>query len=87
MTCAGRPGSFGYEFQDARTYASWGVDYLKYDWCNNEGRNAPAAYKIMGDALKKSGRPLSYYQFANGGIANLGHGDMESGNFGGLPMI
>ena len=58
MTCAGRPGSFGYEFQDARTYASWGVDYLKYDWCNNEGRNAQAAYKIMSDALKKSGRPI-----------------------------
>src|SRR5262247_4568787 len=33
-TCAGRPGSQGHEFQDARQYAAWGVDYLKYDWCN-----------------------------------------------------
>jgi hypothetical protein len=35
-TCAGRPGSRGYEYQDARKYAEWGIDYLKYDWCNNE---------------------------------------------------
>ena len=34
LTCAGRPGSRGYQFQDARTYAKWGVDYLKYDWCH-----------------------------------------------------
>ena len=33
-TCAGRPGSQGYEFQDAKQYAGWGVDYVKYDWCN-----------------------------------------------------
>ena len=76
MTCAGRPGSFGYEFQDARTYASWGVDYLKYDWCNNEGRNAPAAYKIMGDALKKSGRPiiLSICEWGHSKPWTWGHG-------------
>lgn len=36
-TCAGRPGSRGYEFQDAYTYASWGIDYLKYDWCDTGG--------------------------------------------------
>ena len=36
-TCGGRPGSRGYEFQDAMKYAEWGVDYLKYDWCNTEG--------------------------------------------------
>ncbi|MGV8096851.1 MAG: glycoside hydrolase family 27 protein [Mangrovibacterium sp.] len=59
-TCAGRPGSRGYEFQDARTYASWGVDYLKYDWCNNEGQNQKAAYKTMSDALKASGRPIVF---------------------------
>ena len=43
-TCAGRPGSRGYEFQDARQYAAWGVDYLKYDWCNTgdaRTRNRP----------------------------------------------
>ncbi len=57
-TCQDRPGSRGYQFQDARTYAKWGVDYLKYDWCNDEGQNAKAAYKTMSDALKATGRPI-----------------------------
>ncbi len=39
-TCGGRPGSRGREYQDAMQYARWGVDYLKYDWCNTEGLNA-----------------------------------------------
>ena len=39
-TCGGRPGSQGHEYQDALTYASWGVDYLKYDWCATGTRNA-----------------------------------------------
>src|SRR5690606_19781702 len=38
-TCAGRPGSRGHEYQDALTYARWGVDYLKYDWCHTENLN------------------------------------------------
>ena len=41
-TCGGRPGSRGHEYQDARTYASWGIDYVKYDWCNTPGLNAEA---------------------------------------------
>ena len=57
-TCQGRPGSRGHQFQDARTYAQWGVDYLKYDWCSNEGQNAKAAYATMHDALKEAGRPI-----------------------------
>jgi len=57
-TCQGRPGSRGYQFQDARQYAEWGVDYLKYDWCSNEGQNAKAAYQTMSDALKACGRPI-----------------------------
>jgi alpha-galactosidase len=60
MTCQSRPGSRGYQFQDARTYAGWGVDYLKYDWCNDEGQNAKAAYKTMSDALKACGRPIVF---------------------------
>ncbi|WP_461631434.1 glycoside hydrolase family 27 protein [Labilibaculum euxinus] len=60
MTCQSRPGSRGYQFQDARTYASWGVDYLKYDWCFDEGQKAEAAYKTMSDALKASGRPIVF---------------------------
>lgn len=59
-TCAGRPGSRGYEFQDARTYASWGVDYLKYDWCYSEDQSAEASYRLMRDALYKAGRPVVF---------------------------
>ncbi|MCW4469043.1 glycoside hydrolase family 27 protein [Flavobacterium sp. MFBS3-15] len=58
QTCGGRPGSRGYEFQDALTYASWGIDYLKYDWCNTEGLKAEGAYKTMTAALKRAGRPI-----------------------------
>lgn len=59
-TCQGRPGSRGYQFQDARQYAAWGIDYLKYDWCSNEGQNAQAAYQTMSDAIKQSGRPIVF---------------------------
>ncbi len=57
-TCAGRPGSQGYEFQDALQYARWGIDYLKYDWCSTEGRAAPEAYRTIGRALVAAGRPI-----------------------------
>jgi alpha-galactosidase len=60
LTCQKRPGSRGYEFQDARQYAAWGVDYLKYDWCSTGTQNAPAAYSIMRDALAKAGRPIVF---------------------------
>ena len=59
-TCQGRPGSRGYQFQDARQYAEWGVDFLKYDWCSNEGQNAEAAYRTMSDALRVCGRPIVF---------------------------
>jgi alpha-galactosidase len=59
-TCAGRPGSMGHEYQDARMYASWGVDYLKYDWCHTGKRNAEEAYSTMRDALRKTGRPIVF---------------------------
>ncbi|ESQ85246.1 hypothetical protein AEAC466_05915 [Asticcacaulis sp. AC466] len=59
-TCQGRPGSRGYEYQDARTYAGWGVDYLKYDWCNTATQDARSSYMLMGDALAKSGRPILF---------------------------
>jgi len=58
QTCGGRPGSRGFEFQDAQTYAKWGVDYLKYDWCNTEGLKAEGAYKTITAALRKAGRPM-----------------------------
>ncbi len=59
-TCQDRPGSWGYEFQDARQYAEWGVDYLKYDWCNHGEQNSVAAYSRMRDALKICGRPIVF---------------------------
>lgn len=60
LTCQKRPGSRGYEFQDARQYAAWDVDYLKYDWCSTSTQNAPASYSIMRDALLKAGRPIVF---------------------------
>jgi len=59
-TCAKRPGSLGFEEQDAAQYASWGIDYLKYDWCNTEGLKAEEAYTKMRDALQKSGRKVVF---------------------------
>jgi alpha-galactosidase len=63
-TCAGYEGSYGHEEQDARTYAGWGIDYLKYDWCG--ARNLytddemQPLYQKMGDALLNSGRPILF---------------------------
>jgi alpha-galactosidase len=59
-TCAGRPASRGHEYQDAISYAKWGVDYLKYDWCDTEGLNAVGAYTTMRDALYSAGRPVVF---------------------------
>jgi alpha-galactosidase len=59
-TCGGRPGSRGYEFQDARQYAAWGVDYLKYDWCSTTTQDAPSSYALMRAALDASGRPIVF---------------------------
>src|SRR5487761_2420232 len=59
-TCQGRPGSYGHEDQDARTYAAWGVDYVKVDWCNAHGIDAPAQYAKIRDALEHSGRPIVF---------------------------
>lgn len=59
-TCAGYPGTHGYEYQDARLYASWGVDYLKYDWCNTDSINARDAYLTMSRAIRAAGRPMVF---------------------------
>lgn len=59
-TCGGRPGSQGHEYQDAITYAAWGIDYLKYDWCNTDSRNAQEAYSLMARALRLSGRDILF---------------------------
>jgi alpha-galactosidase len=57
-TCAGRPGGLGHEYQDALQYAAWGVDYLKYDWCNTTTQDARASYANIRAALDAAGRPI-----------------------------
>ena len=59
-TCAGYPGTRGHEYEDARLYASWGVDFLKYDWCNTDSLRASEAYKTMSAALRATGRPIIF---------------------------
>jgi alpha-galactosidase len=59
-TCEKRPGSKDHEVIDARTYAEWGVDYLKYDWCNAEGQDTRDSYARMSRALRGSGRPIVF---------------------------
>jgi alpha-galactosidase len=57
-TCQGRPGGLGHEYQDAIQYAAWGVDYLKYDWCNTTTQDAKASYANIRAALDASGRSI-----------------------------
>lgn len=56
----GFPGGLGHEKEDAATFASWGVDYLKYDNCNNQKVDARQRYSAMAKALRASGRPIFY---------------------------
>lgn len=69
LTCAGYTASLGFENQDAKTFASWGIDYLKYDYCNAPADVGVAKerYKTMGDALMNSGRDIAF------GICEWGH--------------
>ncbi|KAL4354473.1 hypothetical protein GQ457_06G003870 [Hibiscus cannabinus] len=61
FTCSKKmPGSLGHEEQDAKTFASWGIDYLKYDNCNNDGSKPVVRYPIMTRALMKAGRPIFF---------------------------
>jgi alpha-galactosidase len=70
-TCAGYPGSLGHETTDAQTFADWGVDYLKYDNCNNAGSTTTdqyiQRYSAMRDALAATGRPI-YYSLCEWGV-------------------
>ncbi|MDR1928293.1 MAG: glycoside hydrolase family 27 protein, partial [Oscillospiraceae bacterium] len=61
LTCAGYPSSFDHEFQDAKRFADWGVDFLKYDFCNKPSQSfGPLLYHRMGIALKASGREILF---------------------------
>lgn len=63
-TCGGYEGSYLHEEQDAETYARWGIDFLKYDWCSGEDVYKPdqmqGAYQKMEEALRRTGRPIVY---------------------------
>src|SRR5579872_7484538 len=58
MTCGKRPGSKGHEKQDMATYASWGVDYIKVDWCSTDGLDSKTQYALFRDGIKATGRPM-----------------------------
>ncbi len=79
-TCnsAGFPGALGHEYSDAQQFADWGVDYLKYDNCNNQGVDAEQRYTTMRDALKATGRPSSTAS-ASGARTSRGSGPRTSG--------
>jgi alpha-galactosidase len=71
LTCARYMGSYGHEDQDAVTFATWGIDYLKYDWCSaatiyNYDDGLQTAYSKMGSALQATGRPIVYSVSAYG---------------------
>ncbi|PZE21067.1 NPCBM/NEW2 domain-containing protein [Paenibacillus xerothermodurans] len=59
-TCKGLPGSYGHYEQDARKFAEWGVDYLKFDWCYATGLDAETQYTQMKNALSATGREIVF---------------------------
>jgi alpha-galactosidase len=77
-TCGGFEGSYGHEEQDAKTFAEWDMDYLKYDWCTAsriwKDSDMQAAYQKMGAALEKTGRPIVYAlcQYGRAGVERWG---------------
>ncbi|HWX91542.1 MAG TPA: alpha-galactosidase [Terriglobales bacterium] len=67
LTCQKRPGSYEHELLDAKTYASWGVDYVKIDWCHAEGLDPEVQYAKFRDALAQAGRPI-VFSICNWGV-------------------
>ena len=74
-TCGGYPASYGYEEQDAKMYAGWGIDYLKYDWCSAgtiyKNDKLQPVYQKMGQALHDTGRPIVF------SLCEYGLGDVQ----------
>ena len=77
-TCGGCTGSFRYEAQDAKTYAEWGYDYLKHDWCSYKNvaegtglERAMKPYRIMGRALRDQNRDIVF------SLCQYGHDDVS----------
>lgn len=73
-TMPGATGAQGHEEQDARTFAAWGVDYLKYDWCSPDGSitQQAGAFAHMDRALRATGRPIVYSINPNSAHQNTG---------------
>lgn len=77
-TCGGYPASYGHEEQDAKMFAAWGIDYLKYDWCSAstiyKNDQLQPVYQRMGDALQATGRPIVYSlcEYGMGGVEKWG---------------
>jgi alpha-galactosidase len=67
MTCQKRPGSYEHEGQDIQTYAAWGIDYVKIDWCYAEGLDPEVQYPKFRDAIARSGRPI-VFSICNWGV-------------------
>jgi alpha-galactosidase len=67
LTCEKRPGSLNHEVQDAKTYAVWGIDYVKIDWCHAEGLDPEVQYAKFRDALAQSGRAI-VFSICNWGV-------------------
>jgi len=74
-TCGAYPASYGHEEQDAKMFAAWGIDYLKYDWCSAgtiyKNDKLQPVYQKMGDALHATGRPIVY------SLCEYGLGDVQ----------
>ncbi len=74
-TCGGYPGSYGHEAQDAKTWAEWGIDYVKYDWCSAgqiyKDAQLQPVYQKMGEALQATGRPIVF------SLCEYGKGEVE----------
>ena len=85
LTCGGRPGSQGHEYQDALTYARWGVDYLKYDWCNTGDRNAAGSLCADGRRAARRAAAISSSRCANGAPPSRGCGRRTSAICGARP--
>jgi alpha-galactosidase len=86
-TCAGYEASYGHVVQDAKTYAAWGIDYLKYDLCSDreiykdDAPTLQAIYQEMGEALQATHRPI-IYSLCEYGVAEpwIGWGEKSGGN-------
>ena len=79
FTCAGRPGSLGYEKEDAETYAEWGIDYLKYDNCYNNDIPSLDRYPKMRDALNRTNHSI-FYSICQWGEEDIPTWGKEVGN-------